>query len=284
MPPEQETQPQPTPSPTATSAYISNPFGLLMPSWRAIWLNARTWFKVALFFVLPIALILLLAFGFSGPLALVAPLAILLVLVLFIPLLRLVPITIALQLAGARGRILSFGDAYSSTKGKTIRLLLLGFLVGLIVIGGLVALVVPGIIFSVWFSLAFYVYIDENLGIIDSLKRSRELAKGRFFDVAGVVFFTSAISIFNFIPFLGVLTALVGVVIGIMYQAAPAIRYVQLKDAKSSNQALPAVHPLNYAVLVLGILATGLSWQASISKNGGLSLPSENTDLSLPQN
>ena len=55
----------------------------------------------------------------------------------------------------------------------------------LIVLAGCLLLIVPGIIFSVWFSLAPYVYIFEGLKGSKALSRSKELVKGRTFAVFG---------------------------------------------------------------------------------------------------
>ncbi len=62
---------------------------------------------------------------------------------------------------------------------------LLSVLLFLITLGGSILLIIPGIIFSVWFSFARFVFIDQNLGIRASLSKSRELIKNRFWPVLG---------------------------------------------------------------------------------------------------
>jgi hypothetical protein len=55
------------------------------------------------------------------------------------------------------------------------------------VLAGLVLLFVPGVVFYVWFALAGVVVKIEHRGVVDSLRRSRELVRGSFWRVAAVV-------------------------------------------------------------------------------------------------
>ena len=52
------------------------------------------------------------------------------------------------------------------------------FLVLIITIGGFILFIVPGIIFTVWYSLSVYVFVYENKKGMDALKRSKELISG----------------------------------------------------------------------------------------------------------
>lgn len=52
-------------------------------------------------------------------------------------------------------------------------------LAGIIAIGGFLLLVVPGIIFSIWFSMATFVLIAENLKGMNAILKSREYVKGK---------------------------------------------------------------------------------------------------------
>jgi len=63
---------------------------------------------------------------------------------------------------------------------KLVRIWVLSFVVGVIVVAGLIALVVPGIIFTIMFSLAFPALLIENTGISESLGRSRKLVGHRW--------------------------------------------------------------------------------------------------------
>ncbi len=55
---------------------------------------------------------------------------------------------------------------------------------GLVVVLGFMLLFIPGIIFAVWFSFALPVLLFEEKSGPDALSRSRELVKGRFWQVA----------------------------------------------------------------------------------------------------
>lgn len=59
----------------------------------------------------------------------------------------------------------------------------ISFLAGLAVFGGLILFIIPGIIFSIWFSVAVYVLIDEDKRGREALKRSKELVKGNWWGV-----------------------------------------------------------------------------------------------------
>ncbi|MCK4400959.1 DUF1559 domain-containing protein [bacterium] len=58
-------------------------------------------------------------------------------------------------------------------------------LVCLATVGGLLLLIIPGIIFGVWFSLAYLVRIIEGTGSTGALKRSKQLVKGNWWYVLG---------------------------------------------------------------------------------------------------
>jgi hypothetical protein len=78
------------------------------------------------------------------------------------------------------------------------------FLSAVIVIGGLILLIVPGIIFAVWYCLASFVLISENLKGMNALNKSKEYVKGRW----GKVFFR--------IFFIGIVSMIASIVFGIV--------------------------------------------------------------------
>lgn len=70
-------------------------------------------------------------------------------------------------------------------------LLTVGLLSFGIVVVGLMLLVVPGVVVMVWlFAVIPVAAIEENYGILASLRRSRDLVKGHFWLVLGVVMIT----------------------------------------------------------------------------------------------
>lgn len=65
----------------------------------------------------------------------------------------------------------------------------------LIIIFGFLLFLIPGIIFSVWFSFAGFVLINEDLKGLNALWRSREYVKGRWLSVFWRLFFISVLSL-----------------------------------------------------------------------------------------
>lgn len=68
--------------------------------------------------------------------------------------------------------------SYGRALPKLLRVIGAGLLYGLIIMLGFFALIVPAIIFGVWFMLTIPVVMLENHGVIDSLKRSKQLMSG----------------------------------------------------------------------------------------------------------
>lgn len=68
-------------------------------------------------------------------------------------------------------------------------------LTGFIMFGGFLLLIVPGIIFSVWFSLAIFILIAEDLTGMNALLKSREYVKGKWGGVFWRLFFMGALSL-----------------------------------------------------------------------------------------
>lgn len=68
-------------------------------------------------------------------------------------------------------------------------------LVGFIALGGFLLFIVPGIIFTIWFSLALFVLITEDLKGMNALLKSKEYVKGKFGSVAWRLLFMGALSL-----------------------------------------------------------------------------------------
>ena len=136
-----------------------------------------------------------------------------------------------LYLRSAQGKKPSFGEVMSELGSKFLPLLGLVVLLGLIIVGGFLALIIPGIIFIGWFALAPYVLIDQKLGIIDSLKKSKELSKGYF----GAIWAVLLVSVlFAIISGIGPIGMVIGYVLAFMYSVALALRYEELKKLKKA--------------------------------------------------
>lgn len=88
------------------------------------------------------------------------------------------------------------------------RFFVISFVVGFIIFGGVILLIIPAIIFGVWYSFSIWLVLDKNMGVKESLKTSKLMVKGRFWQVLGrsVVFglFTLVITILlSIVPYLG---------------------------------------------------------------------------------
>lgn len=97
---------------------------------------------------------------------------------------------------------------------KIISYLWVTILVGVITFAGFLLLVVPGIIFAVWYSLALYILVAEDLRGMKALSRSKQLVRGYWWSVLWrfiVVFLIVmvAIILFSFIPIVGNIVSLV---------------------------------------------------------------------------
>jgi hypothetical protein len=113
------------------------------------------------------------------------------------------------------------------TARKLLTLLAASFLVGVLLVIGLFMLVVPGIIFAIMFVLVVPVIINENVGTLDSLSRSKRLVNHRWlltfmlFLIIGMVsIFVSVIALFLTSPF-GIVGSLISSIIASF--AAPVL-------------------------------------------------------------
>jgi hypothetical protein len=85
-------------------------------------------------------------------------------------------------------------EAYRRGWRKILSYWWVSFLAGFITVGGFFLLIVPGIIFAVWFSLAMFVLIAEDLKGMNALLKSREYVKGKWGSVFWRFFFIGILS------------------------------------------------------------------------------------------
>lgn len=83
------------------------------------------------------------------------------------------------------------------------------FLMGLIVAGGYILLFIPGIILSVWFSFAIYVFALEGKRGMDALMTSKEYVRGYWWAVFGRFLSVALVALAVFMPVL-ILSAIFG--------------------------------------------------------------------------
>lgn len=79
------------------------------------------------------------------------------------------------------------GASLRFATSKLVWIWALSIVVGVVVVLGLIALVVPGIILGIMFSLVLPVLLIENPGILESLRRSRELVGHRWLKTLALV-------------------------------------------------------------------------------------------------
>lgn len=253
--------PQQPAAPAQASGYESNPFKLFSPSWAAVKLNLGTWIitwlvtgavLVALTLI-PLTAIALAAKDDSGAGMAIAGVAWLVALVVgLLVYSRFAGLVVNLMVQSVRGTKLGFKEALEA--GKPFGWKLIGFLIlySIAVTIGYIFFIIPGIIFMIWFSMGAFVIVDEKRGVIEAFSRSKELVKGRFWEVFGVIGVFQIISVLAIIPLLGWIAALV---LSVAYVAATAVRYIQLKDFKDANKPLPKVSSANYAAAVLFVVS-----------------------------
>ncbi|MBT3412556.1 MAG: hypothetical protein HOJ15_02170 [Candidatus Jacksonbacteria bacterium] len=82
-----------------------------------------------------------------------------------------------------------------------------------IVLGGYIAFIVPGIILAVQLMFALYVYVDENLGIMDSIRKSRILVRGRWWAIVGRSILLS-LAVYALFIIAGIISYIIGVAVG----------------------------------------------------------------------
>lgn len=150
----------------------------------------------------------------------------------------------ALALASIHGESRKTEDFISETFKKLWSLVGAGVLIWLAVFGGLLLFIVPGIILACWFSLTYFVMFDENLGAIDSMKRSKQLVSGHIIEIIGAALAGGILSGAS----LGGGGGLLGPVLSI---APMAGRYEQLKALKASGAEKPGLHWMNILLTVL---------------------------------
>lgn len=78
---------------------------------------------------------------------------------------------------------LNYKESFSSTSHLIWPVVYTSLLVMVVVFGGLLLLIIPGIIFSIWFSFAFYAVIFEEKRGANALKASKELVAGRWWGI-----------------------------------------------------------------------------------------------------
>jgi len=88
----------------------------------------------------------------------------------------------------------SVGGLFGAVTGVLLPLIVVGFLVGVLALIGFVFLVIPGLIVLTIFAVVAPAVVVERKGVLDALRRSRELVGGNGLPVFGVIFIVFVIS------------------------------------------------------------------------------------------
>lgn len=144
-----------------------------------------------------------------------------------------------LELKAAKGEKPNLNSLVEGAKKYWLRLFGLAILSGLIIVGGLILLIVPGLIAIARLVFAPYIMIERDLGIIDSMKASNEMAKDRFGQIWAalliVILIAFAASAVSAIPMVG---PIIGTAITIAFSLVIVLRYLEIKKdtIKPSSQ------------------------------------------------
>jgi uncharacterized membrane protein len=148
------------------------------------------------------------------------------------------PATIAFAVGVVRGE----GDDLLSFIRKGFhyfwRLYGLFIVTGILIVVGIIALIVPGLIFLRRYMLAPYYLVSEDLGILESMRRSADQTpeqRRSVWGVIGVMFVISiAASVVSNIPFVGML---LGPLVSMTYFFGPPLRQLEISDSPTLADA-----------------------------------------------
>ena len=233
-------------------------FSLWGESWKGFKLNLWTFI---ILYVLPIGLLtIVLTFSLAPALAKVnenvtlattgVVTASIIALLAFFALLLLIPAQIVTQLASAKGKEISIGEALSTGMKFLLQYILAAIISAVIIVGPMVlsmllVLVLIGVLLLpfafVWAIVAAfflylvpYVLITENLQAVDAIKRSFELTREKWQWVLAIVIVTTVISILGSVPVIGVV---LGLALGIVYLCMPAIVFTKYIAKQHKTEA-----------------------------------------------
>jgi hypothetical protein len=218
-------------APVGNQPEFPSAFSLFKPSWEGLKQNLL---ELVVIFVLPTLVILVLAIvaGLTGDHSggssqhVSVGLAILIAALLIVYVALLGPAIVHIQLKSSLMQKATYESAWATSKKYWWRFLVLSIVVALTVVVGFILFIVPGIIFIKRYFLSQYALIDQDLGLLESMKKSSELSHDRSMTVYGVIGVDILTNIPSVIPFIG---QFISFLLQVSYFCAPAIRYQQLK-------------------------------------------------------
>jgi len=107
---------------------------------------------------------------------------------------QMIAMVALLHVVVSEGKGITIQDAYKKGLESFFSYLWIAVLSGIIMAVGFLLFIVPGIIFAVWFSFSFFVFVAEDKRGWSALKQSREYVKGAWFAIAGRFLFLVLVS------------------------------------------------------------------------------------------
>ena len=135
------------------------------------------------------------------------------------------------------GKTQGVKETYKLAWPKAGKYVLTGIVVGLAIAGGFLLLLIPGILALTWFYFASYIVVNEEVGVIEAVKKSKALVKGYFWAVFGrwsffMLFYILLQAGLSFIPGIG---PLVATLLSPFMVLIPYLLYEELKKIKTEN-------------------------------------------------
>jgi hypothetical protein len=107
-----------------------------------------------------------------------------------------------------------------------LKLIGLHIVVAIVIVLGLIAFVIPGVILIGRLFLAPYIMVDQKTGIRDSIKQSWHMNRGYVWAIYRVILVSFVLSLTSMLPVFGIILSFLLVA---AYNAAPALRYMEIK-------------------------------------------------------
>ena len=153
-------------------------------------------------------------------------------------------------------------EAFQKGKTKIVGHLWLAMLTALILTGAHLLLIIPGIIFTVWFFFAPFVFIDEDVRGMNALLKSKEYVRGRWSSVGlRLLAIWLICALISAVPVIGQLIALFLIPFSfiysfLLYQNLKAIRNdLTFQPTDKEKIGIAATGALGYALPVVVVFA-----------------------------
>ncbi len=150
------------------------------------------------------------------------------------------PAALVMQLQAIRGKSPEALDCFKIGIKRLLPLIVMIIIMEFAIIGGFVLFIVPGLFLLRSFFLAQYYVVDQKLGPIQALKKSRADSlpnAGYIWGVIGLLIgFSMASSFVSSIPAIGYI---LGLAVGLIFIFVPALRYEEIRTLKTTEPRKP---------------------------------------------